>query len=205
MGLAKTSGLVKNSSAVSKRSSPRDSQADLDTMLVQDSEEVAKARAAMETAESVSSYTETADCHPVILDDLEDDTDRFDDPPARSGPVARQLAVEPTHKKDVRFDDVTEPMPKPNIGAIGGALETVPLTAGLVQHVVAQVDARAAARTAGAPVHPYVVVPMPSHASAQRSVPAPRRIGVEIFITVLAFLAVAAPALYYLYGRFMKQ
>src|SRR5690606_21064190 len=105
--------------------------------------------------------------------------------------------------------------------------------AALVQNVLAQVDARAAARAAGQPVpafqppqlsplHPNIASPSPNPLSApnaptaglQRPAPVaqqthrsgpvapPRRLGVEIFITLLAFLAVAVPALYFLYATF---
>jgi hypothetical protein len=116
------------------------------------------------------------------------------------------------------------PMPKPDLVDIGGALETVPLNAALVQNVLAQVDARAAAREAGkpvpplnmSPVNPHMPIP-PAHGTPRNpaaalatthgrmtQAPAPRRIGVEIFITLLAFLAVAVPALYYLYITFAQ-
>jgi hypothetical protein len=47
----------------------------------------------------------------------------------------------------------------------------------------------------GAPVPPHLVPPM-------QPVAQPRRLGVEILITVLAFLFVAVPALYYLWFSF---
>jgi hypothetical protein len=310
----------------------------LDTVLVVSSDEIKRARAQVE---SITSETATVDCHPVILDDSEEDTDRFvgndasssglvpkrapsipreEQSPAESEPetvtalapnapmiddeepmevsfssiisdadmtptreeipVSEERARPPPGKaeprvtitevreiaqldpkeidtKDVelpidtapaeeettteerpkavpRFDDETKPMPKPDIGDIAGAMETVPLNAALVQNVLAQVDARAAARNAGKPVPPLNLSPMnphlaapppgttPRHAPPQalvqthprmgaatthkggRAGPPPRRIGVEIFITFVAFLAVAVPALYYLYVTFVR-
>jgi hypothetical protein len=382
--VAKTSGNVKKSMSVPKPSSPRDSQPDdLDTVLVVSSEEISKARA---EAESLTSETATIDCHPVILDDSEESTDRFvgndasrsglvtkdalkadpkaaekgasdvepetttvsipqpmrtlldgddeimeisasgiepDDETTQEGrlpsaavlkaprrapaPVARPVAkpvakaaapapsapspsapsapkaaastsgkaiakaepppgkeepratitevreVEPLpgprpsyteetttkeERKKARFDDETMPMLKPDLVDIAGAMETVPLNSALVANVLAQVDARAAARAAGQPVPHFQVPTGPAHAvmgappaTPQQAHPAhqthtaamvgapvapqhvaplqpaapPRRLGVEIMITVAAFLFVAVPALYYLYASFAAQ
>lgn len=316
--VAKTSLDVKNYTLVpAKPSSPRDSQPDdLDTVLVVSSEEISKARA---EAESLTSETATADCHPVILDDSEEDTDRFagkdasssglvknplkvsatrpptdeedepetatfslkeplptlldeseaieisssglepesdsgvDEMPTREAAIAAAIAAakaesppgprpslseestSPKERKLARFDDETKPIPKPDLAAVGAVLETVPLEAALVKNVLAQVDARAAARAAGLPV-PQFQVPTaaqpvhqapqhfaappqpqmhmqahprtqaPTHAVAQPpAAVAPRRIGVEILITLVAFLFVAVPSLYYLYVSFSQR
>jgi hypothetical protein len=328
-----------NGTPVGKPSSSRDSQPDdLDTVLVVSSDEIKRAR---EQVESVTSETATIDCHPVILDDSEEETDRFVDDASRSGMVAKnplkarvpgpapeplptmideeeieisesgiisEAEQTPTHeaivgalaaveveersamvvgppdgksepratitevrevepilpkeiekglaeagnqkhetdprpsasgddttteqrpklRKADRFDDETMPMPKPNLVDIGGAMETVPLHAALVQNVLAQVDARAAARAAGEPVPQFQLPtgpplqPPPPHVTPRQPVPAPspglqpqgapiqppatpqRRLGIEVLITVLAFLFVAVPALYYLYLSFTQ-
>ena len=106
--------------------------------------------------------------------------------------------------------DQTMPMPIP--GDIGGALETVPLPANLVQQVLQQVDARAAARAAGQPMPALVLQPPPpdplaalkATAPSQQRVVAdpPRRMGIEVAIAVFAFLVVAVPALYYMWIHF---
>lgn len=308
--MAKTSLDVKNYTVVpAKPSSPRDSHPDdLDTVLVVSSEEISKARA---EAESLTSETATVDCHPVILEDGEEDTDRFqgkdasssglvknplkvkstepaareedepetatfsvkeplptlvddseeieisasgleaqrevDDLPTRDASIADAIAkakadlanaaparlpsmseesTSPKERNVPRFDDETKPIPKPDLAAVGAVLETVPLDQALVKNVLAQVDARAAARAAGRPVpqfqaptgpaQPVQAPPMqpapapiprqlaPTHMKQRAESPPapvapPRRIGVEILITMIAFLFVAVPALYYLY------
>lgn len=200
--------------------------------------------------ESVSGESETADCHPVILEDSEGDTERLlgTKDASRSGLVVRDVALTQidgdtetaprraavprtddeetmirtdielppellaeeiaervtetrTEKRpDARFDAATAPMPVP--GDISGALETVPLNAALVQHVLAQVDARAAARAAAShapmPIE-QAMPPRPPPPAVVVTAPPPRRVGVEIAIAVAAFLAVAGPALYYLF------
>lgn len=319
--MAKTSGIVKNWTSVPKPSSPRDSLPDdTDTVLVLSSDDIKQARAAVE---SVTSETATVDCHPVVLNEDEGETERLlgDDASSsglvtKKGPLDRRLRgeasesdpeaetetrsavqgqptmvdleeeeeielslsgmvteaeqratitevreVEPLSSPDSedeesgaglstavnprplddetqteerprvkpvpRFDDETMPIPKPDLLDLGGALETVPLNAALVQNVLAQVDARAAAREAGQPVPPLHLSPVNPHIPTppqhqhqqqhqhlqqhhapppsmnQRQIPT-RRVGVEIFITVLAFLAVAVPALYYLYSSFAQ-
>ena len=47
----------------------------------------------------------------------------------------------------------------------------------------------------GAPIAPHLLAPL-------KPVAPPRRLGVEILITLAAFLFVAVPALYYLYVSF---
>lgn len=299
--MAKTSRDVKNYSLVpAKPSSPRDSHPDdLDTVLVVSSEEISRARA---EAESLTSETATVDRHPIILDDSEEDTDRFagkdgtssglvknplkaksakaemeeeeepetatfslkeplptlldddlpleisasglqsdpgtgtgDASPKGAGPAPSpraSLSEESTAPKEKipRFDDETKPIPKPDLAAVGAVLETVPLEAGLVQNVLAQVDARAAARAAGKPVpqfqlptgppmpvaqqpplqvaptvHPRTQAPTYTKPAPSTPVAAPRRLGVEILITLLAFLFVAVPALYYLYVNYRPR
>ena len=309
--MANTSLHVKNYTLVpANPSTPRDSQPDdLDTVLVVGSEEISKARA---EAESVTSETGTIDCHPVILDDSEEDTDRFqgkdgtssglvknplkarssteeeEEPetatfslkkeplptllddneaieisssglepdsdsglsnlPTRDAAIAQAIATakakveadaleapsgpRPTlsdestsPKRPTRFDDETKPIPKPDLAAVGAVLETVPLEAALVKNVLAQVDARAAARAAGQPVPQLQLPTGPAQQPAHRHVPQqapqvrahprshvpthvidharppaePRKRGVEILITLAAFLFVAVPSLYYLY------
>lgn len=128
----------------------------------------------------------------------------------------------PKAKNLRRFDDETKPMPKGDLADVAGAMETVPLDAALVQNVLAQVDARAAARAAGRTVPHFEPPPAPAQPLAQplmqppqpyyaphAHAPAPpaepgRRIGVEILITLAAFLLVAVPALYYLYVSFSR-
>lgn len=118
------------------------------------------------------------------------------------GPAPTEIELEAdteTRQAVVRadYDDATgmrEDVEVP--GDISGALETVPLSSALVQHVLAKVDARAAARSVAPPPAP----PRPVSVPAPRR-PPPRRLGVEIAIALFAFLIVAVPALYYLYLR----
>lgn len=237
---------MKNSELVGRG---RESQSDADTILVLPAPDANAVRPALE---SVTGETATVDCHPIILDDAEDETERLlgTKEASRSGLVAKpirdiaptQVEEEPeteTRKAisrdtddeatairddievppglleleivgttdepevtetvteklgDARREKVTEPVPVP--GDISGALETVPLSNALVQHVLAQVDARAAAARAAAPVAP------PPAVAASPVAPPRRRIGVEIAIALFTFALVAVPALYYLYLRF---
>lgn len=313
--MAKNAVDVKNSELVGKTSSSRDSrpdEEDPDTVLLS-SDAIKRARAA---AESVTSETATVDRHPIILDDSEEDTDRFfGNDASSSGLVAKSpgrakakpepdldpdpetstditlpkhlpamldaeeeiieisdsglvMEVEPpagkqepratiTEVREVveltdlrpkdadghldddtatsrrpkpkkgRFDDETMPIPKAQLVDMAGALETVPLNSALVQNVLAQVDARAAARAAGQPVPQFQAPTAPpvmpqaqaqptprQHAQAATvrastqmatvSAPPPRKLATEILITVLAFLFVAVPALYYLWISFTR-
>lgn len=267
--MARTVVDVKNSELVGKTSSPRDFRPDpddLDTVLVS-SDAIEMAR---EEAESVTSETATVDRYPIILDDSEEDTDRFvgndaassgliaknpdpepetstdvtlpkhlramleedhevvelsesglemeiEAPPAKQEPRATITEVREVLERKARANDETMPTPKTDLV---GLLETMPLHAALVQNVLAQVDARAAARAAGKPIpafqQPAAPVVMPQAHPTPRQYaqgattmggpaqPAPRKLGTEILITLLAFLFVAVPALYYLWVSFTR-